>query len=58
VGTLLGDAGVNIADMEVGRAETEGMAVMLIAPTTKVAADVLERLRKVPGIISVTSLSS
>lgn len=58
VGTLLGDSGVNIADMDVGRAETEGTAVMLIAPTEKVPADVLERLRLAPGIISVTSLSS
>lgn len=58
VGTLLGDAGVNIADMDVGRAETEGTAVMLIAPTEKVPAEVLERLRSAPGIISVTSLTS
>ena len=40
VGTLLGNAGVNIADMDVGRARagddgaTTGTAVMLIAPTT------------------------
>ena len=34
VGTLLGDAGVNIADMDVGRAEEAGTAVMLIAPTS------------------------
>ena len=36
VGTLLGDAGVNIADMDVGRAEEAGTAVMLIAPTSVV----------------------
>ena len=36
VGTLLGDAGVNIADMDVGRAEEAGTAVMLIAPTSPV----------------------
>jgi D-3-phosphoglycerate dehydrogenase / 2-oxoglutarate reductase len=58
VGTLLGDAGVNIADMDVGRAETEGTAVMLIAPSEKVPADVLDRLRSAPGVISVISLSS
>ena len=34
VGTLLGDAGVNIADMDVGRADEAGTAVMLIAPTS------------------------
>ena len=34
VGTLLGNAGVNIADMDVGRADEPGTAVMLIAPTS------------------------
>lgn len=58
VGTLLGDAGVNIADMDVGRTETAGMAVMLIAPSEPVSSDVLDRLRQAPGIISVVSLSS
>jgi D-3-phosphoglycerate dehydrogenase len=56
VGTLLGNAGVNIADMDVGRAAQPGTAVMLIAPTARVAADVLDSLRAAPGIISVDSL--
>jgi D-3-phosphoglycerate dehydrogenase / 2-oxoglutarate reductase len=56
VGTLLGNAGVNIADMDVGRAAQPGTAVMLIAPTALVAADVLDQLRAAPGIISVDSL--
>ena len=57
VGTLLGDAGVNIADMDVGRAATPGTAVMLIAPTMEVRDDVIARLREAPGIISVTPLA-
>ena len=56
VGVLLGDAGVNIADMDVGRAEVAGTAVMLIAPTTEVEAPVLDALRRAPGIINVASL--
>ena len=56
VGTLLGDAGVNIADMDVGRAADPGTAVMLIAPTAPVATTVLDALRAAPGIISVDSL--
>jgi D-3-phosphoglycerate dehydrogenase len=56
VGVLLGDAGVNIADMDVGRAEQPGTAVMLIAPTGEVAGDVLDALRRAPGIISVAPL--
>ena len=57
VGTLLGDAGVNIADMDVGRAATPGTAVMLIAPTAEVPADVIAQLRTAPGIISVVPLA-
>jgi len=56
VGTLLGDAGVNIADMDVGRAAQPGTAVMLIAPTAPVSDDVVAALRSAPGIISVDAL--
>jgi D-3-phosphoglycerate dehydrogenase / 2-oxoglutarate reductase len=57
VGTLLGNAGVNIADMDVGRAGDAGTAVMLIAPTAEVDDAVLAQLRTAPGIISVDALS-
>jgi D-3-phosphoglycerate dehydrogenase / 2-oxoglutarate reductase len=57
VGTLLGDAGVNIADMDVGRALDPGTAVMLIAPTAVVPDDVIASLRHAPGIISVATLA-
>jgi len=56
VGTLLGDAGVNIADMDVGRAAEPGTAVMLIAPTAVVPDQVVAALRSAPGIISVDAL--
>ena len=49
VGTLLGNAGVNIADMDVGAAADAGTAVMLIAPTGEVGDDVLAQLRVAPG---------
>ena len=58
VGTLLGNAGVNIADMDVGRAEEAGTAVMLIAPTSPVDSATLEALRAAPGIISVAVLQA
>ena len=57
VGTLLGEAGVNIADMDVSRTDDD-KAVMLIAPTKPVPADVLDDLRAAPGIVSVKSLSA
>jgi D-3-phosphoglycerate dehydrogenase len=57
VGTLLGNAGVNIADMDVGAAADGGTAVMLIAPTGEVGDDVLAQLRLAAGIISVEALT-
>ncbi len=58
VGTLLGNAGVNIADMDVGRAAEPGTAVMLIAPTAPVSDDVVAELRAAPGILTVDTLRS
>jgi D-3-phosphoglycerate dehydrogenase / 2-oxoglutarate reductase len=58
VGTILGDAGVNIADMDVGRAEQTGTAVMLIAPSSIVPAAVVDALRAAPGIIHVATLTA
>ncbi|MBA3286661.1 MAG: phosphoglycerate dehydrogenase [Acidimicrobiia bacterium] len=58
VGTLLGDAGINIADMDVGRAEGTGTAVMLIAPTSVVPTATIDALRQAPGIITVRALSA
>lgn len=57
VGTLLGDAGINIADMDVGRAAEPGTAVMLIAPTIAVPDEVLASLRDAPGVTSVVTLA-
>ena len=58
VGTILGDAGVNIADMDVSRVEESGTAVMLIAPTAAMSADVLDAVRAAPGILTVTPLTT
>jgi len=51
-----GNAGVNIADMDVGRVAGEDTAVMLIATTTEVAPDLIDALRSAPGVISVEEL--
>ncbi len=58
VGTLLGTAEVNIANMDVSRVPESDSAVMLIAPTKPVPNDVLEELRAAPGILSVITLSA
>jgi D-3-phosphoglycerate dehydrogenase len=57
VGTMLGNHGINIADMDVGRASTPGTATMLIAPTSEVPAEVVAELRAAPGILSVDVLN-
>lgn len=53
VGTVLGDAGVSIADMAVGQTAGTESALMVIATATPVEADVLGRLRATPGINAV-----
>jgi D-3-phosphoglycerate dehydrogenase len=56
VGTILGDAAVNIADMDVSRVEGSGTAVMLIAPTAAIPEATLATLRAAPGIIEIKTL--
>ncbi len=58
VGLLLGNAGVNIANMDVGRVVEAGTAVMLLAVTAEVPSHVIETLRDAPGILSVDVLRS
>ena len=56
VGTALGNAGVNIADMDVGRLPGEGSAIMVLAVTSPAPDDLVDALRKMPGIVSVHPL--
>jgi D-3-phosphoglycerate dehydrogenase len=53
VGTILGDAGVNIADMDVGRSAGASGALMVIATSEPVSAAVAEQLRAADGITAV-----
>jgi D-3-phosphoglycerate dehydrogenase len=52
VGTALGNAGVNIADMDVGRSQARS-AIMVLATAEATPADVIRELRAAPGILSV-----
>lgn len=56
VGVQLGEAGVNIADMDVGRVESGTTAMMLLATTDEVPHDIVDALRASPGILSVAIL--
>ena len=53
VGTVLGDAGVNVADMAVGQSEAGSTAVMVLSTDRSVDADVLDDLASREGILSV-----
>jgi D-3-phosphoglycerate dehydrogenase len=52
VGTLLGERGINIAGIELGRERVGGMALSLIHVDDAVPAEVLDELRKLPQIVS------
>ena len=52
VGTLLGEAKINIARLELGRERIGGMAISLIHVDDAIPADVLRKLRTQPNIVS------
>ena len=56
VGTAMGDAGVNVADMAVGHVGDGNSAIMVLSTGGPVPTPVLDDLRRRPGIISVRAL--
>lgn len=56
VGTIVGESGVNIADMGVGQAPSGASAMMVLATAEPVPAAVCEALRAVDGIVSVDAV--
>ena len=57
IGTKLGENGVNIAQMNLGRKAAGGRAVMLIEVDADVPAAVLDALRKIPGVREARSIT-
>jgi D-3-phosphoglycerate dehydrogenase len=53
VGTLLGEADINISSMQVGRRTRRGAALMLLAVDEPVTDDVVERIRRVASISTI-----
>ena len=53
VGTVLGEAGLNIADMDVGRSPEGAAAMMVVTTTEQVPTEVADALRGIDGIVSV-----
>jgi len=54
VGTILGNNGVNIAGMELGRSEKGGNAISFTHVDDAVAKKALDELRALPQIVSAT----
>ena len=57
VGTILGNGGVNISDMALGKSPTGEAALMVLAVDTPVPPEVIDELRASPGIIRVHPIS-
>jgi D-3-phosphoglycerate dehydrogenase len=53
IGTTLGEAGINIARLFLGRDRQEGTAIIIINVDTEVPKKVIEKIRKVPNALSV-----
>ena len=56
VTTILGDAGINISDMDVGRSPSGAAALMAIATDTHVPPDIVERIAAQPGVQSARAM--
>jgi D-3-phosphoglycerate dehydrogenase len=56
IGTLLGEAGVNIGTFHLGRRQAGGEAVLLLSLDSPVSQEVLETARKLPGVKTIKAL--
>ena len=56
VGSLVGEAGVNIDDMTVGSSPEGAKALMVLATAESVPESVLEALRQTDGVVSVAAV--
>jgi D-3-phosphoglycerate dehydrogenase len=55
-GTLMGEAGVNIATLNLGRDRPGGDAICVVTTDEQVSEDVLERIRALPQVVRVNRL--
>jgi D-3-phosphoglycerate dehydrogenase len=53
VGTIMGEYGVNISFMNVGRHEKRGVALMVIALDDMLSNEQINRVKEIPGILNV-----
>jgi D-3-phosphoglycerate dehydrogenase len=57
VGTILGEAGINIASMEVGRKEAGGLALMCLTVDSPIPPEVLDRMVEAVGMKSARQVT-
>ena len=57
IGTLLGEAGINIGTFNLGRRAAGGEAVLLLSVDSPVPANVISAARDVPGVKRVMALA-
>jgi D-3-phosphoglycerate dehydrogenase len=57
VATLIGDHGINIATMQVGRREIGGRAIMVITVDGEIPGAIAGEIMKVPGVAGVKVIS-
>jgi D-3-phosphoglycerate dehydrogenase len=58
VGTALGDAGISIVNMAVGQTAGGSTALMVLATDRSVPVEVLDELRRAPGILDVYEVTT
>ncbi|MHB8908947.1 MAG: phosphoglycerate dehydrogenase [Syntrophales bacterium] len=56
LGTTLGTSGVNISRLHLSREQVDGQAMVVLSTDSSASADVIEKLRRLPHVISVTEL--
>jgi len=56
VGTILGEAAVNVSTMQVSREDAGGDAIMILSTDRRVEAETIERIRGIAGLKSVRAL--
>ncbi|ALC81447.1 MULTISPECIES: phosphoglycerate dehydrogenase [Bacillus] len=56
VGQILGEHGVNIATMQVGRKEKGGEAIMMLSFDRQLEEEIVEKLKSISDIVSVRSI--
>ena len=56
IGTTLGENNVNISRLHLSRTQVDGKAMVVLSTDSMASADVIEKLRKLPHVISVTDL--